>query len=219
MEAESIAEIAGYETITANNILAKMVRLSQLTGGFFNANKLAGTDDDETRPNVIKQISKAKLKLLDETVNDLTEQNHKVVIFTRFTAEFLAICELMSKNKIKFVSMNGSTPALLKKSNVDQFQNDKGTMILVANIRCAGLGITLHAAHYAIFYSFGYSLIDYEQAKDRLHRIGQHDLCTYIHLVAQHTIDVKIVRALQNKREIAKEVVDDWRQYFEDEVA
>lgn len=216
MEADSIAEIAGYETITANNILAKMLRLSQLTGGFFNANKLSGADDDGSNPKLIKQVSKAKLKLLDETLTDLLDQNHKVVVFTRFTPEFLAICDLMAKNKIKFVSMNGNTPASLKKANVDQFQKDPETMVMVANIRCAGLGITLHAAHYAIFYSFGYSLIDYEQAKDRLHRIGQRDLCTYIHLVAQHTIDVKIVRALQNKREIAKEVVDDWRQYFED---
>jgi SNF2 family DNA or RNA helicase len=193
-----------------------MLRLSQLTGGFFNANKLPGADDDGPISKLVKQVSKAKLKLLDETLTDLVDQNHKVVIFTRFTAEFLAICELLARKNIKSVSMNGSTPPPLKKANVEQFQNDPETMAMAANIRCAGLGITLHASHYAIFYSFGYSLIDYEQAKDRLHRIGQRHLCTYIHLVAQHTIDAKIVRALRNKREIAKEVVDDWRQYFED---
>ena len=48
----------------------------------------------------------------------------------------------------------------------------------------------------------------------RIHRIGQKNRCTYIHLVVEHSIDETILKALAKKEDLAKTVVDDWRQYF-----
>ena len=63
----------------------------------------------------------------------------------------------------------------------------------------------------AIFYSTTFSFADYEQAKARLHRIGQHHPVTYIHLVAEHTVDEDILGILKSKKDMATQIVDSMR--------
>lgn len=85
----------------------------------------------------------------------------------------------------------------------------------MAQIQTAGLGITLTAADTAIFYSVDFNYANYSQARARIHRIGQKNNCTYIHLVCKNTVDEHVLQALQRKENIAKMVVDNWRDYFE----
>ena len=59
-----------------------------------------------------------------------------------------------------------------------------------------------------------FSYANYEQAKARIHRIGQENKVTYIHLLAQGTVDEKIYSVLREKKSIADDVVDNWKQYF-----
>lgn len=54
----------------------------------------------------------------------------------------------------------------------------------------------------------------YSQSLARIHRIGQRNTCTYIHLVAENTVDSTILKSLSKKEDLAKTVVDDWRQFF-----
>lgn len=75
----------------------------------------------------------------------------------------------------------------------------------------AGLGITLTAASTMVFYSLDYSMSNYEQTRARIHRVGQHHPCTYIHLVARGTVDEKVLKALNDKASLAKTLVDDYR--------
>ena len=65
-----------------------------------------------------------------------------------------------------------------------------------------------------MFYSLSYNFADYEQAKARIHRIGQKNNCTYIHLIAKGTIDERVMDALKNKKNIADLVVDNWKSLF-----
>jgi SNF2 family DNA or RNA helicase len=97
---------------------------------------------------------------------------------------------------------------------VRRFQEEPSCKVFVAQIQTAGLGITLTAADTAIFYSLDYSFANYDQARARLHRIGQRNSVTYIHLVARGTVDEKVLKALQKKKSVADEVVDNWRDYF-----
>ncbi len=55
----------------------------------------------------------------------------------------------------------------------------------------------------AIYFSQGYSLEEYSQSQDRIHRIGQNDHCNYIHLVCDKTVDTKIIKALEGKKNVA----------------
>jgi SNF2 family DNA or RNA helicase len=70
-----------------------------------------------------------------------------------------------------------------------------------------GYGITLTAASTVIYYSNGYDLEKRLQSEDRAHRIGQKKTVTYVDLIAEDTVDNKIVKALRKKVNIASEVM------------
>ena len=97
---------------------------------------------------------------------------------------------------------------------VQHSQTDPKPMVSIAQIDTAGTGITLTAADTCIFYSVNFNFATYSQSLSRIHRIGQHHPCTYIHLLAEKTIDETVLQALQKKEDLAKTVVDDWRQLF-----
>ena len=97
---------------------------------------------------------------------------------------------------------------------VEDFQTNPKTTVFLAQIQTAGLGITLHAASTAVFYSLDFNYANYVQALARIHRIGQHHPCTYIHLLVEKSIDSKAMKALEAKQDLATSVVDNWRQYF-----
>jgi SNF2 family DNA or RNA helicase len=74
------------------------------------------------------------------------------------------------------------------------------------------LGITLTAASTLVFYSTDYSMSNHEQARARIHRVGQKENCTYIYLTAKGTVDGKVLKALQDKADLARTLVDDYRK-------
>ena len=84
-------------------------------------------------------------------------------------------------------------------------------MVFVGQIAAAGLGITLTAASMMVFYSLDYSMSNFEQAKARIHRVSQTENCHYIYLTCKNTVDVKVLKALRNKVNLAKSLVDDYR--------
>ena len=62
-----------------------------------------------------------------------------------------------------------------------------------------------------VFYSLDYSMSNFEQTKARIHRVGQKKNCTYIYLTAKGTIDEKVLKALQNKADLARALIDDYK--------
>ena len=201
----SFAELAGGDSITATTVLTKMLRLMQLTGGFTQT-------DDGTRP---QQIGTAKLDALEDILDDyVQEAGQKLVVFARFRPEIAAIENLLRKKGIKYGSIYGDVPQAERGGIVDDFQQNPETKVFVAQIQTAGLGITLHAASAAVFYSLDFNMSNYAQALARIHRIGQHNPVTYIHLLVEDSIDDRVLEALAKKQDIARSIVDDWKQYF-----
>jgi SNF2 family DNA or RNA helicase len=94
---------------------------------------------------------------------------------------------------------------------VRRFQEDPDTTVFIGQIATAGLGITLTAADTMVFYSLDYSMSNFEQAKARIHRVGQRNPCTYIYLVAASTVDEKVLQALRDKADLARNLIDDFR--------
>lgn len=199
----SFLELEAGENVTATTILTMYLRLMQLTGGFLTA-------DESTRP---KQVNTAKLDALADIVDDyVVDAGKKLVIFARFRAEIAAIENLLRLRKIQYGSIYGDVPMEERGKIVEDFQTNPDTKVFVAQIQTAGLGITLHAASTAVFYSYDYNYANYAQALARIHRIGQRLPVTYIHLVVDGSIDEKILAALENKEDMAKTVVDSWRE-------
>jgi len=199
---EAIAELSGG-TVTAANVLTKLLRLSQVTGGFV-------TDEN----GFVHRVGSEKLKVFDELLTDLLDAGKKVVVFARFIPEIKEIGKLLEKRGIGYRVITGDVKQADRGQAVQDFQTNPEVKVFVAQIQTAGLGITLTAADTAIFYSMDFSLANHEQAKARIHRIGQKYPVTYIYLLAQGTVDEHIYDALREKKNVADLVVDRWREFM-----
>lgn len=206
LEKQSFAELsslASEGTISTPHVLTSMLRLSQITGGFVG--------DDS---GIVHPVSTMKLKALSDIAVDLFDSGKKLVVFARFRAEISAIVEKLQPLCGEVLEIHGGIPIPDRGGIVNRFQDESGPQAIVVQTRAGGLGITLTAADTAVFYSLDYSFENYDQARARIHRIGQRNHCTYIHLMAENTIDQKVLKALKEKRDLAAVVVDGWRDLF-----
>lgn len=204
VERDSYAELSQGEVVV-RNVLTKLLRLSQITGGFIK-NEFSEIEE---------QVSSAKLNALEEIIEECLDADKKVVVFARFISEIDAITKMLKHYGIKYSLIRGDVKD--RASEVEKFQNDKDVKVFVGQLQTTGMGLTLTASDTAVFYSLSYNFADYEQAKARIHRIGQKNNCTYIHLIAKKTIDEKVMEALSKKKNIADLVVDNWKSLFEKE--
>lgn len=206
---DSYAELDSGGQITATTVLTKLLRLQQLTGGFL-------VKDDASKP---EQVSRAKLDALSDIIEDyVIGSGKKLVIFARFIAEVKAIIDLVAKllpRGMEQVAIYGDIKKEDRGDIVKQFQEDPNTTVFIGQIDTAGTGITLTAADTCVYYSKNFNYATYSQSLSRIHRIGQRNICTYIDLEVDKTIDELISQSLAKKEDMAKTVVDDWRVYFE----
>lgn len=198
IEAESYAKLDETEVTTAN-ILTRLLRLSQITGGHL-------TDDD----GLVNSVSHAKLDALSDIIDSALAEDKKLVIIARFVPEMDDIQELLEKKKISYAVVRGGVKD--RDKEIRRFQYDDKCPIFLGQIAAAGLGITLTAASTLVFYSMDYSMGNFDQAKSRIHRPGQKDCCHYIYLVCKGTVDRKVLHALRKKIDLAKTLVDDYRK-------
>ena len=197
---ESFAELGNDREVTATNILTKLLRLSQLTGGFIG-NDAGGTP---------QSISRAKLNALADILEQTQQEGKKLVVIARFVSEIKAICAMLAKSGIGYSCIMGGVTD--RDKQVSRFQTAPDCQVFVGQIATAGLGITLTAASTMVFYSTDYSMSNHEQARARIHRVGQRENCTYIYLTVKGTVDEKILKILRNKANLAKTLIDDYRK-------
>lgn len=207
---DSYAELADGGTITATTVLTKLLRLQQFTGGFL-------VEDDAAKPQL---VSTGKLDALSDILQDyVVEGKKKLVIFARFLPEVHEIeclCDkILGKQGMRSVAIYGEIKKEDRGGIVQQFQTDPQTMVFIGQIDTAGTGITLTAADTVVYYSVNFNYATYSQSLSRIHRIGQRHPCTYIHLVVEHSVDSQLLTSLSKKEDLAKTVVDDWRQFFD----
>lgn len=203
---QSFAELENGGQITAATVLTKMLRLQQLTGGFL-------IKDEADKPT---QVSDVKINALEDIIDDyVIETGKKLVVFARFRAELDLIEKLLKKKKLQYGMIYGDIKLDDRGDIVKDFQTNPDTKVILLQIDTAGLGITLTAADTCVYYSVNWNYAAYSQSLARIHRIGQVNRCTYIHLIVDKTIDEQVLKALAKKEDIAKEIVDDWKRLFE----
>lgn len=198
IEKESYTELQDSE-VSAVNVLTKLLRLSQLTGGHL-------TDDDGD----CNAVSTAKLSALEDIIDSTIAENKKLVIMARFVPEMNDIQEMLEKKGIGYATVRGGVKD--RAEEIRRFQEDSDCMVFIGQIAAAGLGITLTAASTMVFYSMDYSMSNFEQAKARIHRVSQKNDCHYIYLIAKGTVDRKVLTSLRNKVDLARLLVDDYRK-------
>ena len=178
------------------NVMTQLMRLHQVTCGTFKA-------DDGS----VTQLENNRVQALMDCVE---ETEGKVIIWATYREDIKKIVEALKKayGEASTVEYHGGVDATLRQDNIAQFQQVKGpTRYFVGNAQTGGYGITLTAANTVIYYSNSYDLEKRLQSEDRAHRIGQTGSVTYVDLVAEGTIDEKIVKALIAKVNIANEIM------------
>ena len=194
MQHDLAVQIAGMEHVTAANILTVLLRLTQITSGMVGA---AGKYTWIDKGN-------AKLAELDDLLNDEL-RGEQVVIFGQYQRE---LEELGLRYDAGDSIIYGPTPETVRHEIISQFQ--AGTRrLLFAQQRTGGIGINLTAAQTAIYYSRSWSLEEWLQSQDRLHRIGQKGTVTILTLLAKGTIDEEIEKALNTKQNLADRLTGD----------
>ena len=145
----------------------------------------------------------ARSDLLEELLEELLqEQTNKVIIWANYTAELDAIAKLLDKNQYEFVRVEGGSSAGELKSAKDTFNSKQSCRVYLGQVS-TGIGITLNAANYMVYYNLPWSLEHYLQSLDRNYRIGQTRKVTVYRLIAQHTLDESKAAALDKKMDFS----------------
>ena len=194
MKQEAIAFLNG-KMVTSATVITQLMRLHQITCGYVAA-------DDGTTQQV-------ESNRLNELMSILEDTDGKVIIWANYQ---LSVGEIIQKiikvyGPDSYVHYYGLTPQEDRQDFIRKFQNDPKCRFIIGTPQTGGYGITLTQANTVIYYSNGYDLEKRLQSEDRAHRIGQKKTVTYIDLIAEDTIDEKIVEALRKKINIASEVM------------
>jgi superfamily II DNA or RNA helicase len=152
-------------------------------------------------------IPSAKLKLFGEVLAELLENNHKALVFSQFVDHLHILQAYLESQNIPYQYLDGSTNARDRKKRVDAFQSGEGDVFLIS-LKAGGTGLNLTAADYVIHMDPWWNPAVEDQASDRTHRIGQKRPVTIYRLVAQHTIEEKIVDLHKHKRDLADSLLE-----------
>jgi len=152
-------------------------------------------------------LSSSKLERFGQLVEELLENNHKALIFSQFVKYLAIIREYLDERGIKYQYLDGSTPVAKRKEYVDAFQDGEGDLFLIS-LKAGGSGLNLTAADYVIHMDPWWNPAVENQASDRAHRIGQTRPVTIYRLVAENTIEQKIVKLHQHKRDLAESLLE-----------
>ena len=191
----NITEMDG-KTMTSLSTLAALIRLHQITCGHVTF------DDGDT-----KEI---KSNRMNELLNILEEVDGKVIIWANYRFDIKKIQQTLSEKfgSDSVATYYGDTKDRDRQDIVEKFQDKNSSLkYFVGNPSTGGYGLTLTAAHTVVYYSNSYDLEKRMQSEDRAHRIGQVNKVTYVDMIAEGTVDEKIVRSLRSKIDIASEVM------------
>jgi SNF2 family DNA or RNA helicase len=195
MKKMALAELNGKLTTTAN-VITQMMRLQQITSGHFKS--------DDGKVQVIKN------NRLNELLDVLSEMEGKAVIWAHWRHDIQTIVDAVKKEygDNSVVTYYGDTSTDDRQKAIKSIQNpDSPVRFVVGTPQTGGYGITLTGASTMIYYSNGYDLEKRTQSEARIDRIGQTRNMTYIDIIAEKTIDEKIVLALRKKINIASQVM------------
>ena len=194
MRKEALATLNG-KTVTTMTALTQLMRLHQITCGHFSA-------DDGT-------IQEVKNNRLAELLDVLEEVEGKAIIWAHYQHDVRNIFKILEE---KFgpgsvVHYYGKTLPEQRDYAIKNFKNNDKVSFFVGTPQTGGYGITLTEANSVIYYSNGYDLEKIMQSEDRAHRIGQKKTVTYVDIIAEETVDTKIVKSLRKKIDIASKVM------------
>ena len=175
----------GVETTDdAEEILKRLLRLVQVA----------------SNPALVDQSydkTPGKLSVLDNIMDGRSESGPKTIVWTGFTENVEMIANRYSG--LRPARIHGGRSIVERNGDINRFINDPKCRMMVATPGAAKEGLTLTVANHAVFFDRTFSLDDYLQAQDRIHRISQTEECVVENIVATGTIDQWVGELLSAK--------------------
>lgn len=180
-------------TVTAANALVRLLRLQQITSG------TVPLDDSDK----IERVDTSKQEALYDLIDALSPEE-PVVVFGRFHADLDAAMVTAERLGRPYLELSG------RRKELDQHgcMRDVPGQVLGVQIQAGGLGVDLTRARYAVYYSLGFSLGEYQQSVARLHRFGQTRPVFLYHLIATGTVDERVYKALAERQQVVESIVN-----------
>lgn len=178
--------------LNTTNILAMVSRLRQVTAC----------------PSYLttENISCTKINRAIELAEDIISNNEKVIIFSTFKETVNILADKLRKYNPLIAT--GGMKDEEAVHNLDTFQEDLSRKLLIGTYKKAGTGFTLTAARYMIFIDIPFTMADYSQAQDRIHRVGASKPVFIYHLITSDTIDERVLEIVETKEALSNYLVD-----------
>ena len=148
----------------------------------------------------------AKLESCLELIDSAIEADHKILLFSQFTSMLKIIEERLLEKGIRFYKITGATSKKDRIGMVKQF-NDDDTPVFLISLKAGGVGLNLTGADMVIHYDPWWNVAVQNQATDRAHRIGQTKKVTVYKMIAKGTIEEKIVKLQETKKDLADSII------------
>ena len=149
----------------------------------------------------------SKLKAIEEIVNEGLETNKKIIIFSQFTSALDKIGNKLKDNNIEYLYLDGSIKAKERLRLSEEF-NEGSTNIFLISLKAGGVGLNLTSANIVVHFDPWWNPAVEEQATDRAYRIGQKNVVEVIKLISKDTIEEKIIRLQEEKKELISKIID-----------
>lgn len=155
-------------------------------------------------PQVSKALSKnARLEECQGVIDAILEdEGNKVIIWANYKKELDQIEEMLENLKVGYVRVQGGLSRQKLTERMDKFNKEEKCRVYLGQVS-TGIGVTLNAANYTVYYNLPWSLEHYQQSLDRNYRIGQTRKVTVYRLVARHTLDEAKAAALDQKMDFS----------------
>lgn len=148
----------------------------------------------------------AKLDTCMEVLENAIEGGHRILLFSQFTTMLDIIAEKLKERKVSYFMLTGSTGKAKRRDLVDKFQQGRAEVFLIS-LKAGGTGLNLTAADMVIHYDPWWNVAAQNQATDRTHRIGQENKVTVVKLIAKNTIEERILKLQEKKKDLADKII------------
>ncbi|MCQ2146434.1 MAG: SWF/SNF helicase family protein [Bacteroidales bacterium] len=167
--------------------------------------RLAANDMRLSNEGWVEESS--KILALKDILSSLTrDPENRILIFSQFTSFLELVGQSLQREGIDYLYLDGQTPMKERSMLVTKFQSGQCPVFLIS-LKAGGLGLNLTAANYVIMMDPWWNPSIEDQAADRAHRIGQDRIVTVIKMVSKHTIEEKILRLHESKKDISDAVL------------
>lgn len=148
---------------------------------------------------------------LEEIGREITENisNHKALIFSQFLGMLALIKEKMKELGVDYEYFDGSSTVAEREKAIHRFQNDENCRVFLISLKAGGVGLNLTAADYVYIVDPWWNPAVEQQAIDRTHRIGQTKNIFAYRMICTDTVEDKILKLQERKRNLAKDLITD----------